>query len=172
MFHAYPSLILASEEREKRTSKMNITEITRETLRGLTGLVVVVETVKSDAEADGLKVDEIQAEVEARLVEGGVRILPHDVWRTTVGRPWLYVSVNTMKYLFSYFFSIDVQLKQDVTLPRRPSILTSSATWEMGSIGFVAIPEFSDKIRESVAGYIDSFVSDYTAVNSGNPDSR
>jgi hypothetical protein len=42
----------------------------------------------------------------------------------------------------------------------------------MGSIGFVAIPEFSDKIRESVAGYIDSFVSDYTAVNSGSPDSR
>jgi hypothetical protein len=167
-----PPLILAGEAREKRTSKMNITDITRETLRGLGGVVVVVETVKSDAEADGLRVDDIQAEVESRLEEGGVRVLPHDVWRATVGRPWLYVSVNTMKYLFSYFFSIDVQLKQDVTLPRQPSILTSSATWEMGSIGFVAIPEFSDKIRESVAAYIDSFISDFNAVNSEKPDSR
>jgi hypothetical protein len=144
---------------------MNITEITRETLRGLKGLVVIVETVKSDAEADGLKIDDLQAEVEAMLEKGGIRVLPHDVWRATVGRPWLYVSVNTMKYLFSYFFSIDVQLKQDVILPRLPSIQTSSATWEMGSIGFVAIPELSDKIKESVFGYIDSFISDYAAVN-------
>jgi hypothetical protein len=144
---------------------MNITEITRETLRGLKGVVVVVETVKSDAEADGLKVDDIQAEVEAKLEEGGVQILPHDAWRATVGRPWLYVSVNTMKYLFGYFFSIDVQLKQDVTLPRRPSILTSSATWEMGSIGVVSIPDLPNKIKESVFGYVDSFISEYAAVN-------
>ena len=145
---------------------MNITEITRETLRGLKGLVVIVETVKSDAASDGLKVDDIQAEVEAKLEEGGVHVLPHEVWRATVGRPWLYVSVNTMKYLFSYFFSIDVQLKQDVSLPRHPSMVTSSATWEMGSIGFVTVQEFPDKIRESVAAYVvDSFISDYTAVN-------
>lgn len=144
---------------------MTITEITRETLRGLKGLVVIVETVKSDAEADGLMVDDIQAEVESKLKQAGVPILPHDEWRTTIGRPWLYVSVNTIKYLFSYFFSIDVQLKQDVTLPRRPSISTSSATWEMGSIGFVAVPELPAKIKESVAMYVDNFISDFLAVN-------
>jgi hypothetical protein len=77
-----------------------------------------------------------------------------------------------MKYLFSYFFSIDVQLKQDVILPRLPSIQTSSATWEMGSIGFVAIPELSDKIKESVFGYIDSFISDYAAVNGDGPEKQ
>jgi hypothetical protein len=151
---------------------MNLTEITRETLRGLKGLVVIVETVKSDAEADGLKIDDIQAQVEARLEQGGVRVLPHDVWRTTVGRPWLYVSVNTMKYLFSYFFSIDVQLKQDVTLPRQPGISTSSATWEMGSIGFVAVPELPGKIKEFVFAYVDSFISDYAIANEEPPNSQ
>jgi hypothetical protein len=149
---------------------MSITEITRETLRGLKGLLVIVETVKSDAEADGLRIDDIQAEVESRLEQAGVRVLSHDEWRSTIGRPWLYVSVNTIKYLFSYFFSIDVQLKQDVTLPRQPSISTSSATWEMGSIGFASIPEFPAKIQESVSSYVDNFINDYLAVNTdGSP---
>jgi hypothetical protein len=90
---------------------MNLTEYTRETLHGLSGVVVVVETIKPDAEADGLKVTELQTDVELRLAHGGIRVLPHGEWRQTPGRPWLYVSVNTIKYLESYFFSVDVQVK-------------------------------------------------------------
>ncbi|HMK36725.1 MAG TPA: hypothetical protein VK463_16745 [Desulfomonilaceae bacterium] len=144
---------------------MNINEITRETLRGLHGIVVVVESLKSDAEADGLSGATLQEEIQAKLEQSGVRVLPHEEWRGTVGRPWLYVSINTIKHLFSYFFSIDVQLKQDVILPRAVSIQTSSATWEMGSIGFVTIDELPEKIRESVIAYVDNFISDYRAVN-------
>ena len=46
---------------------MNLTEYTRETLHGLSGVVVVVETIKPDAEADGLKITELQTEVEQKL---------------------------------------------------------------------------------------------------------
>ncbi len=147
---------------------MNLTEYTRETLHGLSGVVVVVETIKPDAEADGLKVTELQTDVELRLAQGGIRVLPHDVWRQTPGRPWLYVSVNTIKYLESYFFSVDVQLKQDVSLPRQPSIVTSSVTWELGSIGFVNTELLPAKIRESVGAYVDHFISDYSTVNSAS----
>jgi len=148
---------------------MNLTEYTRETLRGLTGVVVVIETVKPDAEADGLNVMEIQTEVESKLTQGGISVLPHPAWRETPGRPWLYVSVNTIKHLQNYFFSVDVQLKQDVSLPRQPSIMTSSATWELGSIGFVDTELLPAKIRESVAAYVESFISDYFAVNYASP---
>jgi hypothetical protein len=147
---------------------MNLTEYTRETLLGLKGVVVVIETVKPDAEADGLNVAELQTDVELRLSQGGVRVLPHPEWRETPGRPWLYVSVNTIKHLGSYFFSVDVQLKQDVSLPRQPSIMTSSATWELGSIGFVNPELLPVKIRESVGTYIDNFISDYSEANSTN----
>ena len=92
-------------------------------------------------------------------------MLPHPEWRQTPGRPWLYVSVNTIKHLENYFFSVDVQLKQDVSLPRQPSILTSSATWELGSIGFVSTELLPAKIQESVGAYVDHFISDYSAVN-------
>jgi len=144
---------------------MNLTDYTRETLRGLQGVAVVVETLKSDAEADGLNAGDLQADVESKLIEAGISVLPHEQWRQTAGHPWLYVSVNTIKYLASYFFSIDVQLKQDVSLPRDPSILTSSATWELGSIGFAVPQSFPDKIRESVNTYISRFIADFSAVN-------
>lgn len=147
---------------------MDLTEYTRETLIGLSGVVVVIETLKPDAEADGLSVTELQTDVELRLTQGGIRVLPRQEWRETPGRPWLYVSVSTIKHSGSYFFSVDVQLKQDVSLPRQPSITTSSATWELGSIGFVNPEILPAKIRESVGAYVDSFISDYSAANSKN----
>jgi hypothetical protein len=154
-----------SERRCNRRTAMDLTNYTRDTLRGLTGVAVVVETLKADAEADGLTVSDLQADAETKLVEAGIAVFPHEQWRGAPGRPWLYVSVNTIKYLASYFFSIDVQLKQDVALPRDASIVTSSATWEVGSIGFVIAPDLSSKIRASVDGYVTHFITDYLAVN-------
>jgi hypothetical protein len=144
---------------------MDLTEYTKDTLRGLIGVVVVIETIKPDAEADGLSISELQTDVELKLVQGGIRVLPHSEWCQTPGRPWLYVSVNTIKHLGSYFFSVDVQLKQDVNLPHQPSIVTSSATWELGSIGFAKTDLLRAKIRESVGAYVDNFINDYSAVN-------
>jgi hypothetical protein len=147
---------------------MNLNDFTRHTLNGLEGVAVVVESVKSDAEADGLDMGELQTDVELKLVQAGIKVLHHDEWMETAGHPWLYVSVNTMKYLASYFFSVDVQLKQDVSLPRDPSILTSSATWEVGSIGFAVPQSFPEKIRESVSIYVNQFIGDFLSANAAS----
>jgi len=144
---------------------MDLTEYTRHTLQGLQGVAVVVESIKSDAEADGLLSTDLQADTELKLSQAGIAVLAQDQWRQTPGRPWLYVSVNTIKYLASYFFSIDVQLKQEVSLPRQPSLVTSSATWEVGSIGFVISPDLSQKIRDSVSGYVNHFIRDFLSAN-------
>lgn len=141
------------------------THYTRDTLAGLPGMIVIVEDVKADAQAVGLDVREIQTDCERKLSAAGIPVLGEAQWRLAPGRPWLYVSINTMVYLASYFFSIDVQLKQDVNLAREPSNVTSAATWEMGSIGFVDPPHLSSKIRESVGSYLDNLISDYAAVN-------
>lgn len=128
-------------------------------------MIVIVEGVKADARVDGLDVREIQADCEQKLSAAGITVLQEEQWRKAPGRPWLYVSINTIQYLGSYFFSIDVQLKQDVGLAREPSNVTSSATWEMGSIGFVDTPHLVPKIKESVGNYLDNFIADYAAVN-------
>jgi len=144
---------------------MNLTDYTKETLRGLQGVIVVVEGIREDAEADGLKTEDLQTHVELILLKAGLRVLPHDEWRTVPGRPWLYVSVNTIRYLASYFFSIDVQLKQDVSLVRAPDIRSSSSTWELGSIGFVDPAGLCPKIWDSVDNYLDRFITDFRAAN-------
>ncbi len=141
------------------------THYTKDTLSGLPGMIVIIEDVKADALAAGLNVHEIRDECERKLTAAGIPVLEEAQWRLAEGRPWLYVSINTMHYLTSYFFSIDVQLKQDVTLKREPSSGTSAATWEMGSIGFVDTPHLASKIRESVGNYLDNFIADYAAVN-------
>lgn len=126
---------------------------------------MVVEGIREDAEADGLKTDDLQTHVELTLVKAGLRVLPHEEWRSVPGRPWLYVSVNTIRYLASYFFSVDVQLKQDISLVRSPGITSSSSTWELGSIGFVDTESLCAKIWDSVDGYLDRFITDFQAAN-------
>lgn len=145
---------------------MSLRDYTKETLRGLVGVLVIVENIKEDAEEAGLTVPQLQLAVEQQLAQGGIRVLAHDEWRTAEGRPWLYVSVNTVKVVTSYFFSIDVQLKQEVTLRRDGSIMTSSATWEMGSIGFVTAEDLPSKIGEFVSVYVADFISDCKVANS------
>jgi len=140
---------------------MDTTEFTKETLRGLAGVFVIVETVKPDAEADGLNVAQMQQFVEKNLSDAGVPLLSHDEWRSTPGRPWLYISVNTIKFLTGYFYSVDIQLKQEVSLSRASSISTSAATWELGSIGMSLISDLPDRIRQTVEIYLQRFINDY-----------
>lgn len=164
-FHVREDRRGSEQERTQRTMSQGTTRYTRETLSGLPGMIVIVEDVKADAQAAGLSVNEIRLECESKLAEAGIPVLQESQWRLAEGRPWLYVSINTIHYLTSYFFSIDVQLKQDVTLKREPSTGTSAATWEMGSIGFVDTPHLASKIKESVGNYLDKFIADYAAVN-------
>lgn len=151
---------------------MDLTEYTLETLRDLQGVFVIVETVKSDAVADGLSVEDLQHDVESKLSQAGIRVLTHDEWRSTPGRPWLYISVNTIKFLASYFFSLDVQLKQEVTLSRIGSISTSSSTWELGSLGMTVTSDLPSRVRQAVDGYIQRFIEDCATANQPPPSLR
>lgn len=144
---------------------MDLTEYTKETLLDLQGVFVIVETVKPDAEADGLNVAELQRQVESKLSRAGIKVLTHDEWRSTPGRPWLYVSVNTIKFLASYFFSLDVQLKQEVNLSRSGSISTSASTWELGSLGMTVVSDLPTRIQHAVDGYVQRFIEDYAEAN-------
>ncbi len=144
---------------------MDLTEYTKETLQDLQGVFVIVETLKSDAEEDGLNVAELQREVESKLSRAGIKVLTHDEWRSTPGRPWLYVSVNTIKFLASYFFSLDVQLKQEVNLSRSGSISTSASTWELGSLGMTLISDLRTRVHHAVNGYVQRFIDDCAEAN-------
>jgi hypothetical protein len=155
------------QSRERwRNLVMDLRDYTRITLRGLSGVMVIVENVRDDAEEAGLNTLDLQKEIELQLGKADISVIPHEEWRETGGRPWLYVSINTIKYPTGYFFSLDLQLKQEVSLRRQPSIVTSSATWEIGSVGFVGTENLHAKVSESVSKFLEEFITDYAIANS------
>src|SRR6185437_13905244 len=69
----------------------------RESLREISGVAVVVEDIGSDASADGLSQDAIRAAAELILRSKGIRVFTN-VERTRLGSaPYLYINVNTLK---------------------------------------------------------------------------
>ena len=79
------------------TSLAQTLEQQRETLRGLTGVAVVVEPLNAEAEQDGLQQGRLQATVEKQLRAAGIPVLSKETWSLTPGGPYLYVNVAALK---------------------------------------------------------------------------
>jgi hypothetical protein len=79
-----------------------VSELTRQTLIGLKGVSVAVENPQSNiekyAQRYGLTREQIQKDVERRLVKAGVTVLDQEQWKKTPGRPVVYININTHLY--------------------------------------------------------------------------
>lgn len=133
----------------------------RATLRGIKAIRVLVESMRPDAERDGLRKAQLQSEVKLRLQKAGITVTPS-------AAAFLYVSVNTAKKTILgmpyYAFNIDVQVAQQVSLNRDPNIVNLAATWGVGYIGTVGAQKLGD-VRASVADLVDKFIKAYLEQN-------
>lgn len=143
-----------------------------ETLRGLRGVYVVVETIRADIEDAGLTTEQLQTDVELRLRKVGVRVLSESEWLATREKPYLYVNINVFKTDpggdVYYPYSISVALIQQVYLRRRNSneqlVLTPATTWNKGLLGLLGRDKLRS-VREDVGELIDMFINAYLAAN-------
>jgi hypothetical protein len=146
------------------------TEMDRKSLGGLQGIGVVVEDLQPDAERDGLTKSQIKTDVELKLRQAGIRVLTIEESFKVPGSPYLYVNVNTSKNdvlygaFSTYAFSLQVVLKQDVTLARDSDLKVSATTWETHTLGTVAANNLQDT-RRVLGDVIDRFINDYLAEN-------
>lgn len=145
----------------------------RETLRGLSGVYVLVEQIRVDMESDGLTHDRIQTDVELRLRKAGIPVLSKEQMLKAPGMPNLYINIQSIRSAIyrGYSYSLEVSLDQDVSLTRtvistnptyHPTITAS--TWSRTLVGTAPVDELST-IRRSIADYVDQFINDYLAVN-------
>jgi hypothetical protein len=136
----------------------------RESLRGLTGVGVVVEDVSPDASADGLSQDAIRAAVEQTLRSKGIRILTE---RTRSGSaPYLYVNINTLKEeLGLYAYAVNVDFKQVVGLLSAKGKQAWGATWSASVVGMVRQENLSQVIADGVEPLVKDFANDFLSVN-------
>ncbi len=139
---------------------------TRESLRGLTGVGVVIEEISSDAQADGLSVEEIRTAVELILRSSRIRILTRSERFKTPSSPYLYVRVSALKSKVHYSLCVQVALRQDVSLVHRPQhIIIGVQTWGVSSFGHTGRSKLSEENSLLVEPLVKEFANDFLAAN-------
>ena len=139
-------------------------QLARETLRGLTGVAVLVEDIAPDAERDGLSRNQLQADVERTLRQAGIHVLSDEERLHTPGNPTLSVRVGTYKAGALYGLCIEASFKQTVTLKRNPHIERPAETWKTQGVGIGGAFHLQE-VRKGVIIKVGEFINAYLAVN-------
>jgi hypothetical protein len=144
-------------------------EQTRKTLVGLQGVYVLVEELQPNIQKYASKSDldkgSLQKSAESQLREAGIRVLAREEWLKTVGRPVLYINVNTHeqeKYWFAY--NVEVELQQVAAMEANPAIKSLVGTWSVNIAGMVNIGTVN-ALKERVKNLLDIFITAYLSAN-------
>ena len=142
------------------------TDLNRSTLKGLTGVQVVVENMAPALEAVGLRRDTIQTRTELRLRRAGVRVLSEKESAAAPGQPYLYVNFNGMfgDRGGTLAVAISISLVQDVRLERNPKVRLPATTWREGSVLIGGVQKTRD-VLSVLEDYVDKFANDFLAQN-------
>ncbi|MCS6306440.1 MAG: hypothetical protein H8K07_22665 [Nitrospira sp.] len=138
----------------------------RESLRGISGVGMVVEDISSDASADGLSQDAIRSAAGEILRSKGIRILTN-IERTRLGStPYLYINVNTLKEeLGLYVYAVNVDFKQIVGLLSKKGAQAWGATWSASVVGAVGEANVRQIIADGVEPLVKDFANDFLLIN-------
>ena len=139
-------------------------EFERATLKGISGVQVLVEGFNESAKSAGFDIRTFQTDMELKLRLAGIKVLTKKERFAAPGSPLLYLNLNPLspeerESKFSY--AIGLELRQAIRLVRDPNIETLGATWSTGGIGYGGIPY----IREHVKDDMDIFINAWLSVN-------
>ena len=142
----------------------------KETLKGLHGLHVVVEKLNPELERDGLAARQIQVDIELRLRKAGITVFSQGEVNKADGPTLLHVRVDAVKgddvLENLYAVHMGVELWQAVYLYRlEKSPAFVAATWTIRGTAFVGKEKLND-VRSYLAGQVDEFINDYLTANS------
>jgi hypothetical protein len=133
----------------------------RETLRGIKGVFLLVEVVEPEIESAGLTRGQIKADVELKLRMAGLNVLNPEEATKTPGRPWLALYPNIQITNGGYVYATMLNFYQDISLVRnnKRSIASTWSTASYGTTGSLA------NIRGKIKGLVDEFLSAWRSVN-------
>jgi hypothetical protein len=138
----------------------------RDSLRGISGLGVVVEDIGPDASADGLSQDAIRTAVERILRSQGIRVLTNMEKTRSGSAPYLYINVNTLKEeLGLYAYAVTVDLKQVVGLLSIKGKQAWGTTWSASVVGMAREENLGQVIADGVEPLVKDFANDFLSAN-------
>lgn len=143
------------------------TAVTRSSLRGLSGILLLVRGLNPDIEHEGLTKEQIQLDIESKLQTAKIRLLSKEQYSKTPEAPFLHVVPAVLKVRVGttslYTYTVIVRLCQSVHLARNHAIETPGFTWT--SEGTYGVVRAIGDIRSKIADEVDKFISAYTSVN-------
>ncbi len=130
-----------------------------ESLKGIGGVMVIVERLHADAAAIGLERETLDAIVRDGLQKAGVKILSAAERAADDRRPYLYVNCNVMdvKNPALIAFSVDIEVHQRITLAG--SEKAQGLTWAKSYLGVQSSDRAAEHIRDILEGYVDQFAA-------------
>ena len=138
----------------------------RDTLRGLTGLEVVVESLPPELQRAGLSADTIRAGLERRLRSTGITVYPSQRTNPGPAQPYLYLHTNAVSFEQGSLFAVAIQVQVRQTLQSlvTGSKIVDAMTWDSHDVVVVSAPRIGE-IQAEIQLHVDRFVEDWTAVH-------
>jgi hypothetical protein len=137
-----------------------------DTLRGLPGVEVMVESLEPDLERDGLTRAAIQSDVERRLGAAGIPVYRSQTENPSLAKAYLYVQIDDVRLPGQdlYAVGVQVQLRQTLQSPVTASNIVDAMTWDEHTVVVAKAGEVA-RVRDTVQEYVDQFVRDWMAVH-------
>lgn len=137
----------------------------RDTLRGLPGVEVVVESVPPELERVGVTTALIRADVEGRLRAAGVTIYATQAQNPSVAKPYVYVHLNALA-LPGQLQAVAVQLhvRQTLQSPLTKSNIVNAMTWDAHNVLGVGSGD-GKLLRDALLQMVDDLIADWRAVH-------
>ncbi len=141
----------------------------KESLKGLKGVEVLVDEVGADLEEYNLTTSQVLVNVVSRLRKAGIEVLSteEDEKIQPLRKPYLAVKISSIRLKRTLAFNIQIGLNQQVMIRGSSELkktLFFSPTWYTGSMGAVGGTNVSE-ICEVLNSLIDKFTGAYWEVN-------
>ncbi len=138
-------------------------EHSRNSLRGLKGIVVVVEFPNRQVALSGLTEGAIRASVEVKFQQAEIPVVSVEQIPEKLPIPLLYINANVAKVgVGEYIYNVLVEFRQEVTLVRSPRVQCPAGTWSTACLG--GATDFRD-IQKTIQEGVSKFITAYLSVN-------
>jgi hypothetical protein len=136
----------------------------RDTLRGLPGVEVAVETAPELSHAE-LTTRALHTVVEQRLRAGGITVYATQAANPSDAKPYVYVHLNALPLPGTLVVvAIQVHLRQTVRSAVTGSSIVNAMTWDQSTVAAATAADGAP-LRDLVLEMIDHFVADWRAVH-------
>lgn len=138
----------------------------RDTLRGLPGVEVIVESVQPEIERAGLTQASIRDDVVRRLRAAGIRVYVSQAANESPAKPYLYVHLNALQLprRAGYALAVQVHLRQTLRSLVTESSIVNAMTWDAHNVLSVPASDLRS-VRAEIGRFVDEFVTDWAAVH-------